>query len=98
MDDTTENNCSWYDPSCALAWLRDELQAFGLWIWDSVLSGLASVVESIPVPDFLQNVEIHTLPPAVSWAASAFQLDLGLAIIVSAYTARFILRRIPGVG
>lgn len=98
MDETTENVCSWYDPSCALAWLRDELQAFGLWIWDSILSGLVSTFEAIPAPDFMQNVGTHSIPSGVAWAASAFQLDVGLAIIVSAYTARFILRRIPVVG
>lgn len=78
--------------------MRDELQAFGVWLWDGILSGLASLFEAFPVPDFLQNVGTHTIPSSVSWAASAFQLDVGLAIIVSAYTARFILRRIPGIG
>jgi len=38
------------------------------------------------------------LPTSVSWAASAFQLDVGLGIIVSAYISRFILRRIPIIG
>jgi hypothetical protein len=92
------NSCKWYDPSCSLAWLRDEFQAFGVWLWDSILSGFASVFESIPVPDFLLNVQSYNLPSGVSWAASAFQLDVGLAIVVSAYVARFILRRIPIIG
>ncbi len=96
--DETINSCEWYDPSCALAWIRDELQAVGVWMWNSVLSGAASVLEAIPVPDFMQNVGSHTLPSSVSWAASAFQLDVGLGIIVSAYVARFILRRIPIIG
>lgn len=92
------NNCSWYDPSCALAWVRDELQAFGVWIWDSILSGIASTFEAIPVPDFLNSVGTHVIPSGVAWAAEAFQLDIGLTVIVSAYIARFILRRIPVIG
>ena len=94
----TVNSCQWYDPSCALGWLRDELQAFALWIWEAILSGAASVLEAIPVPEFMLNVGSHTIPAGVSWAASAFQLDVGLGIIVSAYIARFILRRIPIIG
>ncbi|MAY15260.1 MAG: hypothetical protein CMI06_07980 [Oceanospirillaceae bacterium] len=97
MEETT-NTCEWYDPSCALGWLRDEFQAFGVWIWDSILSGIASVFEAIPVPEFMLNVDSYTLPTSVSWAASAFQLDVGLGIIVSAYISRFILRRIPIIG
>jgi len=93
-----ENTCSWYDPSCALAWIRDELQALGLWIWDSLLSGIAATYESIPIPDFMLNVSSHTIPSGVAWAVSPFQLDIGLAIIVGAYLARFILRRIPLIG
>lgn len=98
MNETTENTCSWYDPSCALAWLRDELQAFGVWIYDGILSGLAALLEAIPAPEFLTNASNYTLPPGVEWAAQPFQLDIGLTIIVSAYIARFVLRRIPGVG
>ena len=98
MEETTENTCSWYDPSCALGWIRDELQQFWVWLWDSLLSGIATTFEAIPVPEFLQNVDAHEIPSGVAWAASALQLDVGIAIIVSAYTARFILRRIPIIG
>lgn len=93
-----ETTCNWYDPSCSLEWVRDELQAFGVWILDSTLSATAGVFESIPAPEFLANIEYYSIPPGVSWAASAFQLDVGAGIIVSAYIARFILRRIPFIG
>ncbi len=94
----TINTCAWYDPSCGLAWFRDELQAFALWLWDSLLAGIASLFEAIPVPDFMLNVTTYTLPSTVAWAVSPFQIDIGLSIIVSAYIARFILRRIPIIG
>lgn len=98
MEDTTPNTCNFYDPSCLLAWLRDEFQHFFIWAWDSVLSGFASVIENIDVPSFLLNVTSYDLPPSVSWAASAFQLDVGIGIIVSAYTSRFLLRRLTILG
>jgi hypothetical protein len=92
------NECSWYDPSCALAWLSAELKAFALWIYDAFMSGFSALVEAIPVPDFLANVGSYTLPSSLSWAAHALNLDIGLGIVVTAYTARFILRRIPFIG
>jgi hypothetical protein len=98
MDEIQQNTCSWYDPSCALEWLRDEFQAFGVWILDSLLSAVAGVFEAIPTPDFMADVGIYSLPPSVSWAISVFQVDVGIGIIVSAYTARFILKRIPIIG
>lgn len=93
-----ENTCEWYDPSCGLAWIRDEFQAFSLWLWEGMLNGIASAFEAIPVPDFLIGVGTHTMPSAIAWFASPFQLGLGLGIVVTAYTARFILRRIPIIG
>lgn len=98
MDEIQQNTCSWYDPSCALEWLRDEFQAIGVWIVDSLLSAIAGAFESIPPPDFMADVGQYTLPPSVSWAISVFQVDAGIGIIVSAYTARFILKRIPIIG
>lgn len=50
MDEIQQNTCSWYDPSCVLEWLRDEYQAFGVWIVDSLLSAIAGVFEAIPPP------------------------------------------------
>jgi len=96
MDES--NTCSWYDPSCALSWIKDELQAFGLWIYDSILSGLAALFELMPAPEFMMNLTPHSIPSGVAWAVAPFQLEYGIGIIVSAYIARFVLRRIPGIG
>lgn len=92
------NECKWYDPSCALTWLSDELKAIWLWLYDSILSGFAAVIEAIPVPDFLLNLHSFTLPPTLSWFVNCLNLPIGLGIVVTAYTARFILRRIPFIG
>ena len=92
------SECVWYDPSCALAWIGAELRAFGLWIYEKVIMGFASLIELFPVPDFLLNLPSYTLPPTLSWAADPFNLPVGIGMVVTAYTARFIIRRIPGVG
>ena len=93
-----ENECIWYDPSCSLKWLADELKALWLWVYDALLSGFASIIEAIPVPDFLLNMQSLTLPASVAWVASSMNLTYGLTVIIGAYTARFILRRIPFIG
>jgi hypothetical protein len=93
-----ENTCSWYDPSCALQWLQDELQSLSVWLYDAIMSGIASIYEAIPAPDFLLNANTLSIPSGVSWVVSMFQLDVGVSIVVSAYIARFILRRIPVIG
>ena len=92
------NTCKFYDPSCALKWLSDEFKAFWLYIYDSFLSGLAVVVEAITVPDFLLNVQTVIIPSSVSWFLQPFNITFGLTAIVVAYTARFVLRRIPFIG
>jgi hypothetical protein len=93
-----ENECSWYDPSCALSWLAEEIKAIFIWIYDGILSAIATLFESIPVPDFLANLQSYELPSSIAWAANALNLPFGLGIIVTAYTARFILRRLPFIG
>lgn len=93
-----DSECGIFEVKCGLEWLADELKSILLWVYDSVMSGVAFIIESIPVPDFLANLQSYTIPPSVSWAADPFNIPAGIAIIVSAYTARFILRRIPFIG
>jgi hypothetical protein len=91
-------SCEWYDIACGLKWLGDELDAWFLRLYDGFMSGLASIIEAIPVPDFLANMQTFSMPSGVAYFASAFEIPWGIAIIVTAYTARFILRRIPIIG
>jgi hypothetical protein len=51
----------------------------------------------IPVPDFLTSASIQ-LPPSVAFFADVLMFPEGFQMIATAYTARFILRRIPGIG
>lgn len=90
--------CKWYDVSCWMSWVRDELHAFSLWVYEAILSGLATAVEAFPVPDFLMGVNTQALPSGLAFFVDALDLPAGLTIIVSAYIARFVLRRIPFIG
>lgn len=64
--------------------------------YDSIMLGLLSAFAAIPVPDFLSDG--ITIPDTIAWIAGVVELQIGLTIWVSALTARFILRRIPGIG
>jgi hypothetical protein len=94
----SSGNCSIWDIGCALDWLRDEFQSFSMWLWEKILSSIATAFESIPVPGFLLDVGSYSLPETVSWAISPFNIEIGFGIIVSAYVSRFIIRRLPIVG
>lgn len=91
-------SCEIYDVVCFGGWLKDEFKSFFLYVYDSILSGLARLVELIPVPDFLANMHSFVMTSWVSWFIEPFEISYGLSAIVSAYIARFILRRIPGIG
>lgn len=92
-------SCSFTDIGCHFSWIKGQMEAFGVWLIDSVLSSIASVFESIDAPDFLSNAaSVAPISSTVSWAAQPFNLEFGMGIIVTAYIARFILKRIPGIG
>ncbi|WP_096085883.1 hypothetical protein [Agaribacterium haliotis] len=93
-----ENECSWYDPSCSLTWLSEELKLLAVWAYDHFMQGLASLVSYIPVPDFLLNAGTMEIPAGVAWFAAPFQIEWGIGIMVSAYLARFLVRRLPVIG
>lgn len=90
--------CKWYEPSCIAQWFIDEVKSLWIFIYDAFMSGLASLIEAIGVPDFLMNLHTVNLPPGVSWFLAPLNLLTGIGIIVGAYIARFILRRIPFIG
>ena len=90
--------CDWYDIGCGFGWLIDEIQLWFLDMYDGILSGVASMFEAIPMPDFMVNMGTMNFPPTVLFFIDMFQVKAGLSIIVAAYTFRFILRRTPIVG
>lgn len=90
--------CKIYDVGCQLGWLIDEIKNILLWFYEMIITGFAVVIEAIPVPEFLQNVAPMNLPAHVLWWTDMFQVGYGLAIVSTAYIARFVIRRIPLIG
>ena len=90
--------CSITDVGCLGDWFLDQVAALGLWFWEKILNGLAAVIESIPVPEWAGSLSNLHLPAEIGWLADAFQLEFGAAVFVSAYTLRFIIRRLPVIG
>ena len=86
--------------SQALTWFFHVLDVLPLHIWVLVLQGLAAVVAAIPVPSWLSSAPsyVAALPPWVLYICASLQVPTGLGIILSAYAARFVLRRIPLIG
>lgn len=91
-------NCSFYDVPCWLGWLIAEIKALCIWLLEAVFNALLAVLNLLPVPDFFNDLGTFQIPDSVMYFADAFALPEGVAMIVSAYTFRFILRRIPGIG
>lgn len=69
-------------------------------VWDSIVMSLASVITALPVPEFMVQASgaFMGLPAVFIWVATLCKLPQGLAMIMSAYAARFLLRRIPLIG
>ncbi len=78
--------------------IQEIANEFGNWLLAQVVNLSAGLLSHIPVPDFLLNMQSYTLPDGVSFYVQAFMLEEGFLIIVSAYIARFILKRIPFIG
>lgn len=68
-------------------------KAFGLVIW---------FAELVPVPSFLSAGSVQSafssIPSSVWWALDATRADVGIPLVLGAYVARFLLRRIPVIG
>jgi hypothetical protein len=82
------------------AWLL----SIGVWFvekaWDLLTTGLGLVLQAIPVPEWLAGAGnvVGSMPPGVAYLAQAFMIPQGLAILIGAYTIRFVIRRIPLIG
>jgi hypothetical protein len=92
-------------------YLLDKINAFGAWLlsiavwfidkaWDLITTGLGLVLQAIPVPEWLSSAGdvVGAMPPGVAYLAQAFMIPQGVAILVGAYTIRFVIRRIPLIG
>lgn len=68
------------------------------YIISTILGWLVSLIELIPVPEFLQNINPINFPEGISYYLEPLDLPYGIGIITSAYAARFLVRRLPFIG
>lgn len=99
MDDDTPafEQCQVLDIGCHLSSLFSYFADFFNWIYSKILDGAAYALSAIPVPDWL-DAPSFSLPDGVLWFANVLQLQEGVAIMTSAWVARFIIRRLPVIG
>lgn len=73
---------------------------FFLWILDQIVNLGFLLLEAIPSPDFFQDLEgyANAIDPDVLYWVAPLNIPAGLGIIMTAYTIRFVLKRIPFVG
>lgn len=81
-------------------WLEETLLWIPRKLWAELLDALASFVEAIPPPDFLVDASaaFSGISGNIAFFASKLAVAEGLAMVLSAYVLRFILRRIPFIG
>lgn len=81
-------------------WLKDLLLWLPLKIWELITDGLASVLEAIPVPDFINQAQgfMNMIPGNILWVLNLFAVPQGMTMIMAALLLRFVLRRIPLIG
>ena len=79
--------------------LKDILEWVPKHGWEWLLDTLAWLLEQIPVPSWLADADpFASLDPGVVYFAEAFEIPVGIAILIGAYVLRFVIRRIPLFG
>jgi len=76
------------------------LTGLPLHIFALLLQGLSAIINWIPAPGFYSNISgwIVSIPPLAAFLLSALQIGALVTILVTAYTLRFLIRRIPFIG
>ena len=69
-------------------------------LWKLLLEGLATVIEAIPVPGFMNDAQsfFGNIPPSIVYFFHYFAIAEGIAFFSAALLLRFITRRIPLIG
>lgn len=81
-------------------WLWTVISEFPLHVLSLLLQGLAAFINWIPAPGFFADAGswIGNIPPLVAFLLSSLQIGSLVTVLVSAYTLRFVIRRIPFLG
>jgi len=83
-----------------LDWLVEVLLWVPQKLWELFLDVLATILEAIPVPDFVANADVYlaAVPSSVAYFLGIVNFGFGLGVIITASIIRFVIRRLPGVG
>ena len=81
-------------------WLGEKLKELIDWVLSGILNALASIIELIPVPAFFTDASsaFASIPSEIVFFMGPLELGYGIGVVLSAYTLRFIIRRIPLFG
>lgn len=81
-------------------WLKELLLWIPRTIWAELLDALAGVIEAIGVPQFITQAQVafQGIPTTMIFFATKLAIPEGIAMMLVALTARFVLRRIPFIG
>lgn len=69
-------------------------------VFSWIVDGILALYDAIPVPEFISNIPslFGNLASGVWWFLGPFHIGTGIGIILSAYTIRFFIRRLPFIG
>lgn len=83
-----------------MQFLKDVLLWVPRKLWAEILDGLASLLESIPTPDFVLQAKdaFAGIGGNVLFFAQKLAVGEGITMILAALLLRFLLRRIPLIG
>lgn len=98
IEETVSLQCDWYDPSCGFTYLSNKISFILLDLLDSFFSGILGLFELFPLPDFIVSFTTFQLPGFFLYILDVFQIYEGVLIVVSAYSIRFLIRRLPVIG
>lgn len=83
-----------------LTWFQTFIEGLPLYLMGPFFDGINAFLQWIPVPSFFTDAAgyIGALPPSVAYFLQGLNIGPGFTMIVSAYTIRFLIRRIPFFG
>lgn len=104
LPEYTGTECTWYDIPCHTSGFADWLATYILWVprkvFELIMESLQLAITGLPMPEWVSgaSTSLSALPPGVVFFVEFLQLPAGLAIILSAYGIRFLIRRLPIIG
>lgn len=83
-----------------MGWIKDFFVDLPLYLLSLFLQGCATFINDLPVPSFFSDATgyIGSLPPLLLYCLAAMKIGQGIAIVLTAWGLRFLIRRIPFIG